>query len=167
MVDRPKKSASVAAKKSAEDEADSFVISKYNDVVSNAELVDIKLTSSSFKIEGEYFADMRQDPKLEVSGSPRWTRLDSERGIIAGGLDWSVTCRQGRKVVLSIKASYLVAYGLSEPVEDKYAEYFVQNVGRFAVYPYFRNLVAQYSAASSAELPLLPVLKQRIDRSPN
>jgi hypothetical protein len=165
MVDRQERKADTPAKKLARKESDTFVISKYNDVVSNAELVDIKLTSSSFRVEAEYFVGSDADRKLEVLGSPSWTQHDTEQRIVVGGFDWKVTCRCSRKVVLSIKASYLVAYELKAPSEEKYADRFVRNVGKFAVYPYFRNLVAQYSAAASAELPLLPVLKQRIDRS--
>ena len=66
-----------------------------------------------------------------------------------------------------IKSRYFVIYKTSNKLEDTYVGAFLSNVGSFATFPYFRSLVATYSAAASADLPILPVLRQPIDTAPD
>lgn len=162
MTDQTNKDTAALAQERSDGSERPFVIKKYNEVVHNAELVDIRLTSSSFRVEPEYFVEEDIKRKLENSGQPKWIEFDSKSRLALGSFDWEAKCKSGRRTVLSVKARYLIVYSISTDVESRYAEDFVANVGRFAVFPYFRSLVSQYSAASSAELPLLPVLRQRI-----
>jgi len=166
MTDQANKETGVLAQERSDRPERPFVIKKYNQVVENAELLDIRLTSSSFRADPEYFVQEESKRKLESSGQPKWIQFDDKSRLALGSFDWEAKCKIGRKTVLSIKARYLVVYSIAADVEARYAEDFVANVGRFAVFPYFRSLVSQYSAASSADLPLLPVIKQRIVNTP-
>jgi hypothetical protein len=167
-----------ASEKAAREIADTsrdeseFVISKYNKVVRSAELLDIRLVASKFYAKPEYFEQKDEvlspdsGAKLAIVDTLKWADYDPELGLLVGHLDWEAGCRKGRRRLLSVTASYLIAYRVSKNLEAKYVNVFLGNVGRFAVFPYFRSLVAQYSSASAAELPILPVLKQEIAESP-
>lgn len=166
MTDQTNKEAADLTKETSNEEEDSFVVRKYNEVVRNADLIDIKMISSNFRVEPEYYIDKAKRRLEYSSGYPKWVDFNDEEGFALGTFDWEVRCKHGRKTVLSIKARYMIIYNINREVEPKYARDFVANVGRFAIFPYFRSLVSQYSAASSTDLPLLPVLKQRIADTP-
>ena len=145
-----------------------FVIKKYNDVVRSAELLDVRLTSSKFDVKPEYYGwkdrdkAFREESALDLEGGLKWTQYDAEHGLLVGNFDWKAGCKKNRRKLLSITATYLIAYRVLKDSEEKYAHVFLASVGRFAIFPYFRSLVSQYSAASMADLPILPVLKEKI-----
>lgn len=147
---------------------------KYNAVVQSAELVDIRLTSSNFQVKAEYYllkGREKDDPKsrmrLEMGGSLSEFDYVKKEGLITGEFEWSASSTKGRKKLLSIRSTYLVVYRAANDLEDFYVGAFLANVGKFATFPYFRSLVATYSAAASADLPILPVLRQPIDTAPD
>jgi hypothetical protein len=151
-----------------------FIIKKYNAVVRSAELVDIRLISSKFDVKTEYFALKQAEEegeKKRIKHGFGWQlstfSYSQERRYMLGHLEWSATSVKGRKNLLTIKATYLVVYTAGEDLEEEYVSAFLSNVGRFATFPYFRSLVATYSAAASADLPLLPILKQPIATEDN
>jgi hypothetical protein len=128
------------------------------------------MTSSRFDASSDYFL-LRERGKEEkksfmtlgMEGDLKRSSYVKEEGVMFGELSWSAYSKRGRKKALSIKADYLVVYSSATDLEEVYVEAFLGNVGKFATFPYFRALVATYSAASSADLPILPVLKQPID----
>jgi hypothetical protein len=147
---------------------------KYNAVVQSAELVDIRLTSSKFDVNDEYYSLKRSENdqekrsvKLGMGGSLLGFKYLKKEGLMLGDFEWSALGTKGRKRLLSIRARYLVIYKTATGLEDSYVGAFLANVGRFAAFPYFRTLVATYSAAASVDLPILPVLRQPIDTAPD
>jgi hypothetical protein len=88
--------------------------------------------------------------------------FDEEFGLLMCQMNWSLSAKKSRSTLLKLTAQYIIYYSGVPNVDDKYRTEFMQRVGKFATYPYFRNLVSQISWASSAELPILPVLKQDI-----
>jgi hypothetical protein len=151
-----------------------FIIKKYNAVVKSADLVDIRLLSSKFDVKTEYFT-LKQaeedEQKKRIKHAFGWDlsrfSYSQETGHMFGHLEWSATSTRGKKTLLTIKATYLIVYTAGEDLEEEYVSAFLSNVGRFATFPYFRSLVATYSAAASADLPLLPILKQPIATETN
>lgn len=147
---------------------------KYNAVIQSAELVDIRLTSSKFDVKDEYYLlkrggknENKKVLKFEMGGTlVEFDYLDTE-GLVFGHFEWSAFGNKGRRRLLSIKSRYLVIYTAAKDLEAPYVEAFLANVGRFASFPYFRSLVATYSAAASADLPILPVLRQPIETAPD
>jgi hypothetical protein len=147
---------------------------KYNAVVQSADLVDIRLTSSKFDIKREYHLLKRSEAdeekrslKLGMSGSLIEFKYVNTEGLMVGNFEWSAFGTKGRKRLISVTARYLVIYRAAKDLEDLYVGAFLENVGKFASFPYFRSLVATYSAAASADLPILPILRQPIDTAPD
>ena len=138
----------------------------YVKVVRSAVLQDIKLVSSSFVVEMAYFEDGEighaDDERLNYSyGSEQpMVAYDSTDGGLLGQFDWKVIVTRDDTEVLTIRATYVAAYQCDEGLDEKATAKFVERVGRFATFPYFRALVGFYGTASSIEIPILPVLKE-------
>lgn len=130
-------------------------------VVSSATLQEVRLVSSSFDIKPEYFADEDQNLSLSFDGQMASVQYKQGVGIAAGSFLWSAYVKKGNKQLCKVKSQYMVVYTVNENSDDGAVHKFIKSIGRFAIFPYFRALVAQYSAASSANLPVLPVLKQQ------
>jgi hypothetical protein len=151
-----------------------FTIKKYNAVVQGAKLLDIRMTSSRFEAKSDYFL-LREREKNENKSLMTLGMEDElskctyvrDEGLMFGELSWHAYSKAGKKRILYVKSDYLVVYSSGTDLEERYVEAFLRNVGKFATFPYFRALVATYSAASSADLPILPVLKQPIDAGPD
>jgi len=149
-----------------------FNIDAYNKVVAASNLIDIRLISSDCKVIPEYFLirdqESREGKKLiELQQSATDVQVSSRiptqgRGIASGRWKFRVSAVSGRKKLILINAEYLVVYEFhGEALDAEHVEYFVKKVGRVAVYPYFRQLVSFYSAAGHADLPVLPMLKEK------
>jgi hypothetical protein len=143
-------------------------LAAYDEVVRAAKLAGIKLYSSSFKINPEYYPARDEELESQKSLLNRgftWTHepvgFVKESGILAGVFNWGIEVKKGRKRLVSAKAGYMVIYTDVPPVDDEPALAFLKKVGRFACYPYFRSYVAQMGWAAEADLPILPVLKDR------
>jgi hypothetical protein len=143
-----------------------FVIRDYNQVVQTAELRDIKLVASVFSVSPEYYAGQPEALDMILSDKLDWVNFDEAGTLATASFDWSADCKRDDEDLLSVSATYIIAYAFSASAGRRYVEAFIQNVGRFALYPYFRALVAQFSAASSADLPVLPIIKQPIANPP-
>ncbi|MDH3662645.1 MAG: hypothetical protein OEU92_21890 [Alphaproteobacteria bacterium] len=132
----------------------------YRAVAASSMLQEVRLVSSSFDIKPEYFTNEDQGFSLSFDGQMAESRYDSSIGIAAANFLWSAFVKKNRKHLCKIKSQYLVVYTVDKNLNEEAALLFVKTVGRFAIFPYFRVLVSQYSSASSANLPVLPVLKQ-------
>jgi preprotein translocase subunit SecB len=130
----------------------------YNNLVSRAHLRSIRLTSSRFDMKPEAL-DLDPDAwRNNVGAGAVQTFLEPESGSLYGVLAYEVTCRQGRKRVLSVSATYLVNYHIEGECDSAACELFVERVGKIASYPYFRGLVASLTAQAGLTMRPLPVL---------
>ncbi|GGB60045.1 hypothetical protein GCM10011505_45970 [Tistrella bauzanensis] len=69
-----------------------------------------------------------------------------------------------RRIVL-ITGQYDVSFtNIPDDADDDAVGLFIGLVGKFAVYPYFRNLVSQAAGMTHLDLPILPVLRDPQDR---
>ena len=133
-----------------------FSPAEYNAVVRNAKILSIVLKESTFEMKDEYFTDPKSH-KFSFGTECKETRYLKKRGIGLGHFICSVSVRHGRKKVLKVRVVYLIMY---ENLRDKNREAvlaFVELIGKFATYPYFRTHVSQLSWESGASLPVLPV----------
>ncbi|TDK35212.1 hypothetical protein E2F50_13215 [Rhizobium deserti] len=150
-------------KDTAPEVADDVV--EYNGLVRDAELIDIRLVDFKFNVKPQYFSALRD----EAEGKKRLVRgfegfmsdlfHEAEVGTLGGQFDWVTEVKVAKKRLLKIEARYLVVYGNVPEVSDEAKERYIQRVGKFATYPYFRSLVSQISWEAKAELPIMPVLK--------
>ena len=134
-----------------------FSPAEYNAVARNAKILSIALMESTFEMKDEYFIDPKSH-KFVFGSECKQTRYLAKRGIGLGHFICSVSVRHGRKKVLKVRLVYLIMY---ENLRDKNREAvlaFVELIGKFATYPYFRTHVSQLSWESGANLPVLPVI---------
>ena len=138
----------------------------YANVVKSAELRDIKLLASSFVVEtalfeyeeGEAVSD--ESLALTYGCEPPNVSYEPTDGGLLGQFEWRANAIRDGTEVLTISGTYVIAYRCGQGLDEKATARFVERVGRFATFPYFRALVGYYSTASSIEIPILPVLKE-------
>ena len=135
--------------------------SKYRAVLEWAELFDVTLTDLKFEVDPAFFAASakKNAEQREFSFKPRSVSTDP-RGTAAGFFEGVLSVRHGRKVVLTLSAEYIVAFGIKDVSYKAEIEAYVEQVGRLAAYPYYRQLVASISNMANARLPTLPVIKE-------
>ena len=127
----------------------------YNAVATAAHLESIRLISQRFDINPECL----DDPslwKLEFGRQVVACTYHREDGFVAAIIRFEVTAKQGRKRALKCLAEYGVMYSVPDDAEEEAAMGFCRNVGSFAIYPYFRALVAQLAWNAEISLPPLP-----------
>lgn len=145
--------------------AKAAALEAYNRVVEHAELLDIRLTDFKFGIKPQYYdaIDQEADGKLALARAFDHDVVDvgfnPSVGALGGRFIWSLVVKRKQTKLLTVDASFFVAYKDVPDVEQEHAEAYLRKVGRFATYPYFRSLVSQMSWESAAYLPVMPVLK--------
>lgn len=141
-------------------------VAEYNALVRECELSDIRLVNLKFDTKPAYFSAIR----AETEGNGQLVRAfdgqmsdifyDEETQTLGGQFDWSTEVRSGKKKLLKVEARYLVVYGnVPDVAAAETRERYIQRVGKFATYPYYRSLVSQISWGSKTDLPIMPVLK--------
>lgn len=137
----------------------------YSDVVDAAELMTIDLVYCSFSQKDEYLLELQ---RAADSGKPveftyglagREIEVDEEQGWAYGIFTWKLEVRAKSKKALKIDAKFRVVYKNLASLDSQAVTYFVNHVGKFASFPYFRSLVSQLSWFGNAQLPILPVLR--------
>lgn len=83
---------------------------------------------------------------------------DVEASSLYGMFVFELSCRHGRKKMLTVEATYLVSFAVDGRTDEAAGELFVERVGRVAAYPYFRGLVAQLVSEAGVTLPPLPII---------
>lgn len=139
-----------------------FSQAEYNEVVSAADLVSVSLKAVRFNFDQiAYFQSQKDKAKRRntIDNSVADVFFDSEDGIAQADFVWSVDIRAGKKKVFFAEAKYGVLYDGLETLKESAVRSFLKRVGRIAVYPYFRALVAHLAADAGANLPTLPVYK--------
>lgn len=143
-----------------------FDNSEYTKVAQRARLRDIRLMSSTYKVDMQSFFDAASQGKITkqaFGGEPGWHQL-SDQGTLAGEYLWQASVRfGGRKNALKIQATYVLIYSGLEGANEEYAHLYFQKLARFASYPYFRTHVALHTSSSGLSLEPLPSLIDRVD----
>jgi hypothetical protein len=144
----------------------------YNNVVSAASLEAVRLVGTNFRISPELDSiyptaeAFSEGGGLGFGGELKNATLDDETGVAVGIFAWWIDVSHGDKQLLNLTAVYTVTYSGLKGREADAVRRFIDRVGRFAIYPYFRSLVSQFSWASEANLPILPILKEEGQKAP-
>lgn len=133
--------------------------SEYSDAVSAAEMVSIRLIKSEFAVEPEGLGHDRSAWKRSYDCQVTRVSFDRTRRLLTGIVSADAVCKLGRRRLISLKSSYLLVYSVEGEPTDAAAESFVQRVGAFAAYPYFRAHFSDACSQAGVTLPPLPVLK--------
>ena len=137
----------------------------YSNVVAAANLEAVRLIRATFELAPE-FDSVYPNPealaagRLGFGGELKTSQLNAETGVAIGLFSWWIEANHGEKQLLNLNASYAITYtGLMGRDADAVRR-FIDRVGRFAIYPYFRALASQFSWASETNLPILPLLRE-------
>lgn len=139
---------------------DKFTREEYNQVARSARLVGVSLLKENFDLNLDYFDDEVDRTKDRLGfGVTSAFRIDEEGESIATSVwDWSVKVRRGRRVLVKINATYIAAYTDVKNCNEHAVHAFVERVGKFTTFPYFRARVGGISQDADIHLPILPVI---------
>lgn len=133
----------------------------YNAAIGSVVLTDIKLVDMTFQVMSKYW-NSNAERKFSYGIELERFNFSTEDGDALGVFACNVSAAIEEELALHAMAKYLIVYsGLSGHTENT-AKTLLDGVGRIAVYPYFRSLVATLSWNSGANLPPLPVLKHGV-----
>lgn len=130
----------------------------YNDLVSRAHLRSIRLTGTKFDLKPE---GLGLDPdawRNNISAGLTEFFLEPESGSLYGVFAFEAVCRQGRKRVLTLGATYLTNYRVEGACAPEACALFLERVGKIATYPYFRTLAATLTSQAGLLMRPLPIM---------
>jgi hypothetical protein len=138
----------------------------YVEVARKARLREMGLVESSFKLRPDCFPDLVSRPD-ELShgfgGDAEQLTFDPDDGILFGVYSWNAEIKKGNKKALRLACKYVIIYNNLVDQPEEYARLYLEKVGKFASYPYFRSLFAIHTSAAGLALPPLPALAERMD----
>jgi preprotein translocase subunit SecB len=143
--------------KALDKETKGFSGAAYNHVAMGSKLKLISLACSHFDVKSECLSE-RKNWKLNYELSTVACNFDADNSSVTAIFAFEVSAKLGRKTAMKCTAEYAVVYGVPDDSEEEAAEGFCHNVGRYAAYPYFRALVAQFAANANLVLPPLPAI---------
>ncbi|WP_114226831.1 MULTISPECIES: hypothetical protein [Sphingomonas] len=135
-----------------------FSADEYNAVAISSRLNAIRLLSSKFDVKAEALNLAGPEMQLSYGREVVACEFTPGEGEVAAIFRYNVAGKAGRKKVLSCVADFFVSYDVRTDAADAAAVGFCRNVGSFAAYPYFRNLMAQFAWGAGLELPPLPAI---------
>lgn len=153
------KSAKIAAQ-SAPNMAPKINADAYNEVVARAVLAGIRCIKSSFEAKPDAYASASANRKYLVDYGLTHVRYDAEKNTLRGVLCFSAVWKSGRAREMVLNAEFLVDYDVKGRCSEDAAELFVQRLGPFAAYPYFRALHAMLLDQAGLRSPPLPILAE-------
>jgi len=135
-----------------------FDIKKYNNLVKNIDLLDIKLRSVNCKNDDAIFDD-KVFQKLNIKVNGNVETVSKSDGTINYKKKFSLKAKFGNKIILNINAVYDVIYLLEIEASEEYLKYFGERNVPINVWPFFRELC--YSITSRMGIPplTLPVIR--------
>jgi hypothetical protein len=133
----------------------------YNRLVAYAKVHAIRLISTRFDIKPESLSTARDDIDYKISNQLVDWCCDNEAQVLNGTWEYTASCVVGRKTLLTLVAKYLVTYRLSAICDEEAGHQFLERVGKFAAYPYFRGTFALLTQQSGVMLHPLPVISEQ------
>lgn len=131
---------------------------QYNRVVSHATIREIRLISTKYDLKPDAVEIADRVWTFQRSQQLEDWNCDNEKGKLSGVYAYTASCIEGRRKLLSVTCRYLSIYHLSDLCDEDAGFQFLERVGRFAAYPYFRSIFATLTQQSGIMLPPLPVI---------
>lgn len=131
----------------------------YNAIVARAVVRGIRMIKSDFNMKPDALGtDKERRYSVDVEQTAHdW---DEAQGRLAGVFRFTATCHAGRTRVLKVQGDYIVSYRVEGTCAADAAELFVQRLGPFAAYPYFRALFGILCSHAGLMAPPLPILAE-------
>lgn len=140
-------------------------VDQYNKVVDHADIKAVQLVHIDFDVEPRYYGD-RKDQTIGYEVETDDSYYDAEDGFAACLVSFQVEAKDEEGVTLQCSARYTVSYRVSEPCDEKAVKTYLNRVGVFACYPYFRGLFANLDWSANTRLPPLPVHRENLATRP-
>lgn len=134
---------------------------EYNRLVAHAKVQAIRLINSRYEVKPKALVGSRDDWVYNVSYRLLDWHCDGKALILTGTWEYTATCTEGRGKVLTVTARYVVSYRLSAECDAEAGRQFLERVGRFAAYPYFRSTFAILTQQSGIVLHPLPIISEQ------
>lgn len=134
---------------------------EYNRLVAHAKVQTIRLINSRYDVKPAALSGNRDDWDYNVSYRLLDWHCDAEALVLSGTWEYTATCILGRRKLLTVTAKYLVGYRLSDVCDADAGRHFLERVGRFAAYPYFRSTFAVLTQQSGIVLHPLPIISEQ------
>lgn len=134
---------------------------EYNRLVAHAKVQAIRLISARYDMKPKALAGSRDDWVYNVSNRLLDWHCDAQVLVLTGTWEYTATCTEGRGKVLTVTAKYSVTYRLSAECDADAGRQFLERVGRFAAYPYFRSTFAVLTQQSGIVLHPLPIISEQ------
>lgn len=137
----------------------------YLKVSQAAKLQEVKLIASEYQVKPEAFRAAQDLDNLDLrySGHCGSLSYDAEDGVCVAHFNWEAQIKLGRKACLKLKSEYLLIYSIMADCDERHVAFFINKVGRFATYPYFRSHFSHHTSETGIFLPPLPTLRERVD----
>jgi hypothetical protein len=134
---------------------------EYNRLVAHAKVQAIRLIGSRYDIKPVAFSASREGWDYNVTNQLLDWHCDNDALLLRGTWAYTATCMQGRRKLLTVTAKYLVTYRLNAECDPEAGRQFLERVGRFAAYPYFRGTFAMLTQQSGIMLHPLPIISEQ------
>ncbi|WP_304280173.1 hypothetical protein [Caulobacter segnis] len=136
----------------------------YANVVGAAEIDFVRLVKSEFEASPEAAARDQSKWKREFLFELVDHLYNRDLGRLHGFIQADAFCKLGRKKIISVKCRYIVSYRISGQPDNDAAFAFVQRMGKFSAYPYFRSHFSHVTSEAGLMLPPLPIMKDHPQR---
>lgn len=134
---------------------------KYNRLVAHAKIQAIRLVNTRYDIKPAALSASREDWEYNITQQLVDWQCDNDNMILRGTWEYRATCMDGKRKLLTVVAKYVVTYRLSDVCDEHAGHQFLERVGRFAAYPYFRGTFALLTQQSGIMLHPLPVISEQ------
>jgi hypothetical protein len=132
----------------------------YNDLVDKAELIAIRLVSSTFKLEPDAYARREDSWKQSYGCELERSIFEEGEDFAFGYFDASATIKIANKKILTLKSKYIIFYDVNGAPSSLAVDEFIKRVGKFAVYPYFRAHFAEVCSQAGLNVQPLPIMRE-------
>jgi hypothetical protein len=132
----------------------------YADAVEAASMRNVRLAKSDFNADPESFGGDRKTWKMGFGCDVVSTHYDAARKRASALIAADAYCKIAHRRIISLKCSYVVAYDIDGDPDQTAVSQFLERVGTFAAYPYFRAHFAEVTSQAGIMLAPLPVMKE-------
>jgi hypothetical protein len=134
---------------------------KYNRLVAHAKVQAIRLIGTRYDIKPTALSASRDRWDYKISHRLVDWHCDNDSLLLRGTWEYTASCVEGRRKLLTVVATYLVTYRLNAVCDEEAGRQFLERVGRFAAYPYFRGTFALLTQQSGIMLHPLPIISEQ------
>ena len=134
----------------------------YNNLIDAAELAAIRLIASNFKVEPDAYGTDIENWKRSYACEFAESHFSPDGKSLLGFFDATLSIKLARKSVVSLKSKYIVFYNITGAPGAGAVKEFIERVGKFSVYPYFRAHFAEVCSQAGLYVPPLPMMKEPV-----